>query len=137
VKFVLSGIKLIVYAVTADLLLPVIDLYSIAGYTPIYQMKERKRSVVEVLPPSFVKTNSIASKEALQMVKHVPHNEGQFSGSQTQILGQHRKAFFPTIVLLAFLCLGGLGFYSVFKGGSVILQIRDCILTFSGQDHHK
>jgi hypothetical protein len=67
------------------------------------------------------------------------HIEGLVSGNQKQPLNPERprKAFIPVVILLAFLCLGGLGFYSVFKGGSVILQVRDFILTFSGQSQSK
>jgi hypothetical protein len=67
------------------------------------------------------------------------HNKGLVFGNQKQPQNpeQPRKALLPVIVLLAFLSLGGLGFYSVFKGGSVVLQVREFILTFSGQAQPK
>jgi hypothetical protein len=73
------------------------------------------------------------------MTQRLPHDEGLISGiqKQPQTLEQRKKTILPVIVLLAFLSFGGLGFYTVFKGGSVVLQVRDFILTFSGQSQPK
>jgi hypothetical protein len=69
------------------------------------------------------------------MTQRLPHDDGLVSSikKQSQVLELRKKTIVPVIILLTFLSLGGLGFYCVFKGGSVILQVRDFILTFSGQ----
>jgi hypothetical protein len=73
------------------------------------------------------------------MTNPLPHDEGLVSAIQKQPQNSERlkRSNLPVIVLLAFLTLGGLGFYSISKGGLVILQVRDFILTFSGQSQLK
>lgn len=68
------------------------------------------------------------------------HNRGLVSNDQKQpqkSKGLRKNAVLLSLVLGGFIYLGGLGLVCVLNGGYVGVQIRELILTFSGQSKGK